>query len=136
MKTKLAGLLGLLIGISSQAQLLFPIAITNTIAAVTTVTANVAVATGKAKDIAIGFDYVLASATGTDSNLTATVQKSIDGTNWVNFATMALLSSDTTRVTFPTNFSVGAIPWLRISTVANASTVAVQTLNFWVVRKD
>lgn len=69
------------------------------------------------------------------SNLTATVEYSVNRTNWHTLATMALAMSGTNRVAYLTNLSIGAMPWMRVNTFVNANTSAVNYLEFWVSRK-
>lgn len=69
------------------------------------------------------------------SNITITVQQSVNRTNWHTAATMLLAGSGTNRVSYLTNLNVGAIPWMRVSTFVNANTAAVNYLEFIVARK-
>ena len=69
------------------------------------------------------------------SNLTATVEYSVNRTNWHTAATMALAMSGTNRVSYLTNLSIGAMPWMRVKPFVNANTSAVNYLEFWINRK-
>lgn len=116
---------------AARAQLALPLAVTNAIPALGTNTANVEIAVGAGDDVALQFSYSLLSAVGVNSNITAVVQQSVDGTNWVNLVTLAQTSSGATAVSYVTNLTVRAIPRLRIGDIVNANTVAVQNLTFW-----
>lgn len=126
----LAALL-LLAALAAQAQPALPLAITNAIPALGTNTANVELPAAEVELIGLQLTYGLAAAVGVNSNVTATVQQSLDGTNWVDFTSLARAASGTNLVSTVTNLSVYAIPRFRISTIINANTVAVERLTFW-----
>jgi hypothetical protein len=126
-----------LCGLSAAAQdNLRRLAVTDTVASASTVTnSDGIINTGDSKDVALQFDFALAAATGTSSNITVTLQKTLDGTNWNLFATCIIPASGTTRVPFVTNFAVGAIPCLRWYTTQNQNTSSVVTLNAYIKLK-
>lgn len=83
----------------------------------------------------VSLQCVAALANIGSSNLTITVQQSVNRTNWHTLATMLLAMNGTNQASYLTNLSVGAIPWLRVSTFVNANTAAVNYLEFTVGRK-
>lgn len=122
------GLLSLGVGWAACAQTPLFLDFTNAVAAASTVTNNAVIGVANNHHIGFGFRFALAGATGTSSNVTATIQSSIDGTNYVNFATLALAANGTNVVGIATNLQVGGIPFLRVSTVQNQNTQAVSGL--------
>lgn len=110
-----------------------PLAVTNAIPGVSTNTANL----DWRMDLhnAVSLQCVASLANIGSSNLTITVQQSVNRTNWHTLATMLLAMNGTNQASYLTNLSIGAIPWMRVSTFVNANTAAVNYLEFTVGRK-
>jgi hypothetical protein len=121
----------LLLALGARAQQIGMLSVSNTFAVTSTNTLNAEFSTGDSLNVGFGFTFSLLAATGTSSNITVTVQKSIDGTNWDAYATCAIAASGTNVLAYWTNFIVGAIPRLRASTLVNLNTSAVQRAVFW-----
>jgi len=121
------GVAGLGMGVAAHAQTPLFLDATNAIGASTTVTNNALIGVGNSAQVAVGFRFALAGA-ATAANITATYQSSIDGSNWVSFATLAVPSNGTSAVGVVTNLTVNAIPFLRLFTTQNAATQAVSGL--------
>lgn len=121
----------LLLAVRTWAQVPLPLAVTNAIPATTTNTANVNIGVEDLNELALQITFNLAASVGVNSNITATLERSVDGTNWVSWGALAQTSSGTTTVSLVTNLTIGAIPRLRIGPIINANTVAVQNLSFW-----
>lgn len=83
------------------------------------------------KDFAFGFTFTLSNSVGVNSNITATVQTSPDGTNFVDYATLAAVSTGTALAVGFTNWTIGDRQWFRVSQVVNANTQGVATLHFF-----
>jgi hypothetical protein len=75
-------------------------------------------ATGK-KDVAVAFTSALSGA-GTTAN-TVVLQQSVDRSNWITHTTFTATPAGTTPVTVITNLAVGALPYLRVYSINNAS---------------
>lgn len=71
------------------------------------------------KDVAIAFVSSLSGA-GTTAN-TVTIQQSVDRSNWQTLTAFTATPAGTTAVTVVTNLTVGAVPYLRIYSIANAN---------------
>lgn len=124
-------LLVALIPVQTFGQGAIALGVTNAIPATSTNTANVEIAVGDATEIGLQFSFNLASAVGVNSNITATLERSVDGTTWVSWGSLVQASSGTSTVSLVTNLAIGAIPRLRVGPIINANTVAVQSLTFW-----
>lgn len=105
--------------------------VTNALPALSTNTANAEIAVSDLTEVGLQVTFTLASAPGVNSNITATLERSLDGTNWVSWGSWPTVSTGTSTASSLTNLAIGAIPKLRIGTVVNANTVAVSTLTFW-----
>lgn len=106
------------------------IATTNAIPAVSTNTANAEIAVGEASEVALQMTFNLAASVGVNSNITATLERSVNGVNWVTWTSISLTANGTSTVSFITNIAIGAVPRLRIGPIINANTAAVQNLAF------
>lgn len=91
-------------------------AITNNTAAYPT---NAIIYASSAKDVAVQWKAELSGA-GTTAN-TLTIQQSVDGLDWQTVKAIAMTPAGTTPVTVVTNITVGATPYLRVYSIANAS---------------
>ena len=69
--------------------------------------------------VALGVKAAL-DAAGTTAN-TITVQQSIDRVNWTGMMTFTQTPAGTTPVITVTNLSVGGVPYIRVSAIANAN---------------
>lgn len=109
------------------AQVPLQLPVTNSFPALSTNTVNVEIGVGDATEVALEWSLALASSVGANSNITATLERSVSGGLWTTYATLLQTASGTTTVGQVTNVTVGAVPKLRIGTVINANTVAVST---------
>lgn len=73
----------------------------------------------KGKDVYVWFSSELSGA-GTTAN-TVTVQGSADKTTWVAYGAFTVTPAGTTRVVAGTNMAIGALPYVRVSAIANAN---------------
>jgi hypothetical protein len=71
------------------------------------------------KDAAIAFTSELSGA-GTTAN-TVVIQESVDRSNWETILTFTATPAGTTPVTVVTNLPIGALPYLRVYSIANAN---------------
>lgn len=101
------------------------------IAATGTNTPNAEIGLDNTTELTLQMNFRLESAVGVNSNVTATLQQTVDGINWVTWRTLALASNGTNTVSTVTNWSVGALPKVRIGPVISANTSAVASLEFW-----
>jgi len=92
---------------------------TNYIAPSTTFTTNAVVDCTTKKDVFLQWKAELNGA-GTTAN-TLTIQGSADGSNWFTYGLLPMTPAGTTAVTVGTNMSVGALPYLRVRSIANAA---------------
>lgn len=60
------------------------------------------------------------SGAGTTAN-TITIQQSVDRVNWATLTAFPVTPAGATAVTVVTNLNIGAIPYLRVSSIANAN---------------
>jgi hypothetical protein len=76
----------------------------------------------KSTEVALAFTYHYTGA-GADV-VTATLEKSVDGTYWAtaapSIASLAMAGNGTTKVTYATNIAMGGFGYLRIANIANA----------------
>lgn len=91
-------------------------AITNNTSAYPT---NAIINAPQGKDVAIQFVSALSGA-GTTAN-TVTIQESVDRENWMTLMAFTATPAGTTPVTVVTNLSIGAAPYLRVYSIANAN---------------
>lgn len=91
-------------------------AVTNNTSAYPT---NAIVDCSQQRDVSIQFTSALHDA-GTTAN-TVVVQESVDKTNWETLLTFTATPAGTTPVTVVTNITVGASPFLRVYSIANAN---------------
>lgn len=133
MKKLFAFVLGLLalIATTANAQVytVNTLTLTNTVAGSTTITPNVAIPlAGRYDQLSLQATFVLASA-GT-SGVNFTVQRSLDNTNWetVPYQTLTVTGAGTTSVTGILDFTYGAAGYLRLGTIVNSNSVAVNSL--------
>ena len=68
----------------------------------------------------LGLQWNVQASGASTSNAIATVAKSIDGRNWDTLATFTLAASGTTPVSVSTNYTVNAIPWVRVVVTTTA----------------
>jgi hypothetical protein len=133
MKKLFAFVLGLvaLIATTANAQVytVNTLTLTNTVAGSTTITPNVAIPNaGRYDQLSIQATFVLASS-GT-SGVNFTVQRSLDGTNWETTPsqTLTVTAAGTSSVTGILDFSYGAAGYLRLASIVNSNSVAVNSL--------
>lgn len=129
--------LGLLaLGLSAWAQNPRQVALASTaIAALGTNTPNEVVSLENTADVALQVNLALAAAVGVNSNITVTLQTSLDLVNWVNWQQFKLLSAGTGTVSIATNYAVGAMPFMRVKNFISANTAAVAGLELWIGTK-
>ena len=108
---------------------------TNAFAGSATVTPNAAITLTKNSNIAVAL--TAASTAGAGSAVTATFQTSLDGTTWetTGTRTLAVTANGTNAVTSVTNFPVGGIGYLRLATIANGQTNALNSVTVTAVKK-
>jgi hypothetical protein len=103
---------------------------TNSIAANSTYTTNTLIDCTAKKDVAIQWAAELSGA-GTTAN-TMVIQSSVDNSNWVTYVSLSMTPAGTTPVIVQTNLTVGAIPYLRVRSMANASANTGSITNYTV----
>lgn len=118
MKTLLL-ICGLCLGFVARGQGLLVLPITNAIPASGSQTVNAVIACAGVEDVALQVSFALVGA-GT-SAITTTVQSSLDQTNWCPHLSWTITAAGATTVAGVTNFHVGAVPFLRVSTIANGN---------------
>ena len=91
-------------------------AITNNTTAYPT---NAIISAPAGKDVAIQFVSALSGA-GTTAN-TVTIQESVDRENWMTLMAFTATPAGTTPVVVVTNLTIGAAPYLRVYSIANAN---------------
>jgi len=126
------GCLGLWIQVS--AQVAGPFAFTNSFAAGSTNTLNLEIETTRCSAISLQLTHALVGVG--NSNVVATFQQTVDGTNWHALATMSSTSTGTATASYLTNLNIGAIPKIRLSTIVNPNSNAISSLLLWVSRKN
>ena len=111
------------------------IAPTTPVAALTTVTTTadlgVPVAINYDKDITLFTSlYEATNSAATGGNVTYTFVTSVDGSTWeaapkLSWVLKSLGTNSTTKTVARTNFTVGAMRWLKLESIANACSNAV-----------
>lgn len=91
-------------------------AITNNTTAYPT---NAIVDCSKGKDVTIAFVGALSGA-GTTAN-TVTLQQSVDKSNWQTLTAFTVTPAGTASVPVVTNLTIGAAPYIRVYSIANAN---------------
>lgn len=103
----------------------------NTIVALGTYTPGNVIALDNSADLALQVTLALSAAVGVNSNITVTLQSSLDRVNWANWRQFTLTTSGTSLVTVATNYEVGALPFVRVGTLVSANTQSVAGLDIW-----
>lgn len=100
--------------------------VTNTLPALSTNTLNEVIRVLNARNVALQISFKL-EAPG-PSNVTFTVDRSLDGTNWLALFALPIAGNGTTTTSGGTNIDLGAFPFLRIYQATNLNTSAVSQL--------
>lgn len=83
----------------------------------------------RGSQVAIQCSFKMTGA-GATSNIWWYVDASVDGSTWnPRVHTLGAAANGTTQVIFQTNINVGAMPFLRLSSVYNTNTIAVTNLD-------
>lgn len=91
---------------------------------------NAIVDVSRRSSVVFAFTGALTGA-GTTAN-TITVQQSVDRRSWSTLLAFTVTPAGTTPVTVVTNVNIGAIPYVRVSSIANASANTGFITNFTV----
>jgi hypothetical protein len=117
------------LGALGQTYTVNTLTLTNTVAGSTTITPNVAIPlAGRYDQLSLQATFVLASS-GT-SGVNFTIQRSLDNTNWetVPYQTLTVTGAGTSSVTGILDFTYGAAGYLRLASIVNSNSVAVNSL--------
>lgn len=129
-KFMLAGVFALLFAVPVKAQSQYTVtdlAVTNNLAAAATNALGYLIPATKFTDVGL-LIRMNAMSSSTDTS-TIVLQKSLEGTtNFSPFASFTFTLNGTTPILYTTNFTLGAVGYLKVSSISNTGSVALTNM--------